>query len=49
MLDWLRSSDPHEDGPLDAPALVAETEEKIGAWNAFGRELCGRFLALRGG
>jgi GMP synthase (glutamine-hydrolysing) len=44
--DWLRSSDPEEDGRLDAPALLAETDEKIGAWNAFGRELCGRFLAF---
>jgi GMP synthase (glutamine-hydrolysing) len=46
VADWLRSSDPAEDGRLDADALLTETNEKIGAWNAFGRELCGRFLAF---
>jgi GMP synthase-like glutamine amidotransferase len=44
--DWLRSYDPEEDGRLDAPALLAETDDLIGAWNAFGRDLCGRFLAF---
>jgi GMP synthase (glutamine-hydrolysing) len=44
--DWLRSSVPEEDGPLDGATLVAETDEKIGAWTALGRELCGRFLAF---
>jgi GMP synthase (glutamine-hydrolysing) len=29
---------------LDPEALRAETREKIGEWNRFGRELCGRFL-----
>jgi len=29
---------------LDPEALRAETREKIGGWNQFGRELCGRFL-----
>ncbi|HXV34984.1 MAG TPA: type 1 glutamine amidotransferase [Gaiellaceae bacterium] len=43
--DWLVSSAPEEDGPLDAEALLAETDEKIAAWNELGRELCGRFLA----
>jgi GMP synthase (glutamine-hydrolysing) len=43
---WLRSSDPAEDGVLDVPHLLAETEEHICAWNDFGRELCGRFLAV---
>jgi GMP synthase-like glutamine amidotransferase len=46
--DWVRSSDPEEDGPLDVPGLLAETEERIGDWNEFGRELCGRFLAVAG-
>jgi GMP synthase-like glutamine amidotransferase len=46
--DWLRSSDPDEDGPLDVPALLAETEQRIGAWNDFGRQLCGEFLAFAG-
>jgi GMP synthase-like glutamine amidotransferase len=45
-LDWVKSSDPDEDGPIDEAALAAETEERIDAWNAFGRELCGRFLAF---
>jgi GMP synthase (glutamine-hydrolysing) len=46
VLDWIRASDPEEDGNLDVPGLVAETEERIGEWNAFGRELCGRFLEV---
>ena len=29
---------------LDAEAMRAETQERIGAWNQLGRELCGRFL-----
>jgi GMP synthase (glutamine-hydrolysing) len=29
---------------VDPDALRAETDEKIGAWNQLGRELCGRFL-----
>jgi GMP synthase-like glutamine amidotransferase len=45
VVDWTRSSTPEEDGPLDVEALVAESEERIAGWNAFGRELCGRFLA----
>lgn len=46
ILYWLSAYDPREDGRLDAPRLTAETEELIGAWNAFGRELCRRFLAV---
>jgi GMP synthase (glutamine-hydrolysing) len=46
LLGWLRSSDPAEDGDLDVPRLLAETEKRIDDWNAFGRELCGRFLAV---
>ncbi len=45
-LDWLRTADPKEDGQLDVPALAAETEELIDAWNAFGRQLSGSFLAF---
>ncbi len=45
VLDWVRSSDPGEDGIVDFPRLLGETEELIGGWNAFGRELCERFLA----
>jgi GMP synthase (glutamine-hydrolysing) len=46
VIDWAHSFDPTEDGPVDVERLLAETEEHIGAWNAFGRELCGRFLAV---
>ena len=46
LLGWVRSSEPAEDGDLDVPRLLAETEERIDDWNAFGRELCGRFLAV---
>ena len=46
LLDWVRSTDPAEDGHLDVPRLLAESEERIDEWNAFGRELCGRFLAV---
>ena len=41
-------SDPEEDGPLDVPASLAETEELIAGWNAFGRELCGQLPGGRG-
>ena len=41
--DWFRSSKP-PDAPLDLPALQRETDEKISAWNEFGKRLCGRFL-----
>jgi GMP synthase (glutamine-hydrolysing) len=44
--DWARSSNPAEDGSVDVERLLEETEGHIGAWNAFGRELCGGFLAL---
>jgi GMP synthase (glutamine-hydrolysing) len=43
---WLLSSDPAEDGVLEVQRLLAETEEHIRDWNEFGRELCGRFLAV---
>jgi len=46
VLHWLGSHDPEEDGRLDVPRLTAETEEQIGEWNAFGRELCDRFLTV---
>ena len=44
-VDWARSFDPAEDGPVDVPRLLGQTEELIAGWNDFGRELCGRFLA----
>jgi GMP synthase-like glutamine amidotransferase len=31
---------------LDRDRLVAETAERIGEWNRFGRELCGGFVEL---
>jgi GMP synthase-like glutamine amidotransferase len=43
--EWTRSSTEEEDGPLDLEALLAESEQEIVGWNAFGRGLCGRFLA----
>ena len=46
VLYWLHAYNPHEDGRLDVDRLTAETEERIGEWNAFGRDLCGRFLAV---
>jgi GMP synthase (glutamine-hydrolysing) len=46
VLDWIRASDPEEDGALDVHGLLAETEERIREWNALGRELCGRFLEV---
>ncbi len=46
VLYWLHAYSPHEDGSLDVASLTAETEERIGEWNAFGRDLCGRFLAV---
>jgi GMP synthase (glutamine-hydrolysing) len=44
--DWLGRADPAEDGALDVQGLLAETEDQIADWNAFGRELCARFLAF---
>lgn len=41
--DWFRSSKPL-DAPLDLDALRQETDEKIAAWNDFGKRLCSRFL-----
>jgi GMP synthase (glutamine-hydrolysing) len=45
LAEWLRTADPKDDGPIDVEALRAESEQRIAAWNALGRELCGRFLA----
>jgi GMP synthase (glutamine-hydrolysing) len=44
--EWARTSKPEEDGSLDLVRLVAESRERIGEWNALGKELCGRFLAV---
>jgi GMP synthase (glutamine-hydrolysing) len=41
--EWRESEDSARLGP-DPDALRAETDDKIGAWNELGRELCGRFL-----
>ena len=46
LLYWLAAYDPDEDGLLDVEGLTAETEERIAGWNAFGRELCARFLSF---
>jgi GMP synthase (glutamine-hydrolysing) len=44
--EWLRTADPKEDGPIDLEALRAESDQRIAAWNTFGRELCARFLTV---
>jgi GMP synthase-like glutamine amidotransferase len=33
-----------EQVPIDDAALMAETSERIGAWNDLGRDLCGAFV-----
>jgi hypothetical protein len=33
-----------EELPVDAGALIAETRERIEAWNRLGRELCAGFV-----
>jgi GMP synthase-like glutamine amidotransferase len=47
--DWIRDYRSDEDAVeigLDPESLRAETAAKIPAWNALGRALCGRFLAV---
>jgi GMP synthase (glutamine-hydrolysing) len=46
LVDWVRGSKPEEDGPVDFQRLLAETDERIAGWNALGKELCARFLAV---
>lgn len=43
---WIDDHLAHENGhgPADPEALRAQTRARIGAWNAFGRALFGRFL-----
>jgi GMP synthase (glutamine-hydrolysing) len=36
--------DEKEEVPVDDGALMAETRDRIGAWNDLGRELCGAFV-----
>ena len=38
--------DEEKEVPLDGEALMAETRERIGAWNDLGRELCGAFVEV---
>jgi GMP synthase (glutamine-hydrolysing) len=45
VVDWIRTSKPEDDGLVDFPRLLAESEERIAGWNALGKELCARFLA----
>ena len=49
LAEWLRTADPEEDGPIDVEALRSESDARIADWNEFGRELCGRFLAVAEG
>jgi GMP synthase (glutamine-hydrolysing) len=44
--EWARTSKPEDDGAVDVPRLAAESRVRIAEWNAFGKELCGRFLAV---
>lgn len=44
--DWIRTSKPEDDGVVDFPRLLSESEERIAGWNALGKELCRRFLAV---
>lgn len=43
---WIRTSKPEDDGAVDFPRLLAESERRIAGWNALGKELCQRFLAV---
>jgi GMP synthase-like glutamine amidotransferase len=43
VLGWIRDYGPSEG--VDAEALTEETRQNIAAWNEYGRDLCGRFLA----
>jgi GMP synthase-like glutamine amidotransferase len=40
---WIRDYGPK--AGVDADALAAQTNQNIGRWNEYGRELCARFLA----
>ena len=39
-----RWADEPEEVPVDSEALLAETRERIAAWNELGRDLCGAFI-----
>jgi GMP synthase-like glutamine amidotransferase len=43
---WVRASTPETDGPLDLQGLRQQNAERIRGWNGFGRDLCGRWLAV---
>ena len=38
---WMADDEP---APIDKPALLAATRERIGAWNDLGRRLCDAFV-----
>ncbi len=42
--DWL--SEPDRNVPLPREQLLAQTRERIGAWNELGREVCGAFVEI---
>jgi GMP synthase (glutamine-hydrolysing) len=44
--DWTRTSKPEDDGAVDVERLAEESRARIPEWNAFGKELCARFLAV---
>jgi GMP synthase-like glutamine amidotransferase len=43
VMGWIRDYGPG--AGVDADALAAQTKREIGRWNAFGRDLCERWLA----
>jgi GMP synthase-like glutamine amidotransferase len=43
VLGWIRDYGP--EAGVDGEALAAQTRREIGRWNAFGRDLCARWLA----
>jgi GMP synthase-like glutamine amidotransferase len=44
IADWL--SEPERKTPVPREQLLAETDERIEAWNALGRTLCGTFVEV---
>jgi GMP synthase (glutamine-hydrolysing) len=45
---WLEHAESAGDGMLDTARIRAESDGRMARWNALGREVCGRFLAVAG-
>jgi GMP synthase (glutamine-hydrolysing) len=43
IADWLQEPD---EAPVNAEAITRETEHRLDAWNALGRDLCAGFLEV---